>query len=44
MDATTGAVVYQKLQLWEPGMESEEEEEIAEPLILSLRRRQNTPW
>lgn len=48
MDATTGPVHYQKLQLWEPGMESEEEEEeeeeIAEPLVLSLRRLQNTPW
>lgn len=46
MDATTGAVLYHKLQLWEPGMESEEEEEeeeIAEPLVLSLRRLQNTP-
>lgn len=46
MDATTGAVHYHKLQLWEPGMESEEEEEeeeIAEPLVLSLRRIQNTP-
>lgn len=45
MDATTGAVHYHKLQLWEPGMESEEEEEeeIAEPLVLSLRRLQNTP-
>lgn len=47
MEATTGAVHYQKLQLWEPGMESEEEgeeeEEIAEPLVLSLRRLQNTP-
>ncbi|CAH6785979.1 glutathione hydrolase 6 [Phodopus roborovskii] len=44
MDATTEAVLYHKLQLWEPGMESEEEEEeIAEPLVLSLRRSQNTP-
>ncbi|EDL12680.1 glutathione hydrolase 6 isoform 1 [Mus musculus] len=48
MDATTGPVHYHKLQLWEPGVESEEEEEeeeeeIAEPLVLSLRRLQNTP-
>ncbi|XP_040605019.1 glutathione hydrolase 6 [Mesocricetus auratus] len=44
MDATTEAVIYHKLQLWEPGMESEEEEEeIAEPLVLSLRRSQNIP-
>uniref|UniRef100_A0A8C2QNA7 Gamma-glutamyltransferase 6 n=1 Tax=Cricetulus griseus TaxID=10029 RepID=A0A8C2QNA7_CRIGR len=45
MDTTTEAVLYHKLQLWEPGMESEEEEEeeIAEPLVLSLRRSQNTP-
>ncbi|XP_051024041.1 glutathione hydrolase 6 [Acomys russatus] len=44
MDATTGSVVYHKLQLWEPGMESEEEEEeIGESPILSLRRLQNTP-
>lgn len=47
MDATTEAVHYHKLQLWEPGMESEEEEEeeeeIAEPLVLSLRRIQDTP-
>lgn len=41
MDVTTEAVHYHKLQLWEPGMESEEEEEeeeIAELLVLSLRR------
>lgn len=45
MEDTTGPVLYHKLQLWEPGMESEEEEEeeIAEPLVLSLRRSQNTP-
>ncbi|XP_055453252.1 glutathione hydrolase 6 isoform X2 [Psammomys obesus] len=45
MEASTGAVLYQKLQLWEPGMESggEEEEETAEPLVLSLRRLQNNP-
>lgn len=45
MEATTGAVLYHKLQLWEPGMESggEEEEETAEPLVLSLRRLQNNP-
>ncbi|CAO2644048.1 Glutathione hydrolase 6 [Lemmus lemmus] len=45
MEATTGPVLYHKLQLWEPGMESEEEEEeeIAEPLVLSLRRSQITP-
>lgn len=45
MDATTEAVYYHRLQLWEPGMESEEqeeEEEIAEPLVPSLRRLQNT--
>ncbi|OBS69194.1 hypothetical protein A6R68_02303 [Neotoma lepida] len=45
MDTTTEAVLYHKLQLWEPGMESEEEEEeeIAEPLVLSLRRSRSTP-
>ncbi|XP_075798500.1 glutathione hydrolase 6 isoform X3 [Microtus pennsylvanicus] len=45
MEATTGPVLYHKLQPWEPGTESEEEEEeeIAEPLVLSLRRSQNTP-
>ncbi|XP_059125479.1 glutathione hydrolase 6 isoform X3 [Peromyscus eremicus] len=45
MDTTTEAVLYHKLQLWEPGMESgeEEEEETAEPLVLSLRRSRSTP-
>lgn len=47
MDTTTEAVFYHKLQLWEPGMESEEEEEeeeeTAEPLVLSLRRSRSTP-
>ncbi|XP_007935688.1 glutathione hydrolase 6 [Orycteropus afer afer] len=35
MDPEAGPVSYQKLQLWEPGLESEEEEgEISEPLVL----------
>ncbi|XP_008853863.2 glutathione hydrolase 6 [Nannospalax galili] len=46
MATTAEPVLYHKLQLWEPGMESEdeeEEEEIAEPLVLSPRRPQDTP-
>ncbi|KAM6175387.1 glutathione hydrolase 6 isoform 2-T2 [Erethizon dorsatum] len=54
MEAATEPVLYQKLKLWEPRMESGEEEEAeeeeegeeetSEPLVIYPRRPQDSPW
>lgn len=44
METTAGPVIYQKLLLWEPNLESEEEgEETSEPLIPDPWRPQESP-
>ncbi|KAK2497350.1 hypothetical protein MC885_002278 [Smutsia gigantea] len=45
METTAGPVFYQKLLLWEPNLESEEEgEETSEPLVPEPWRPQESPW